>query len=100
MDSTSMKLISEGKTKIYLRNFTTSKKGPTSKEKHAFYNPSMELNRDLSICVLQWLINKSKIFILENVFIILDIKTEIMSSIIDKYIRDEILNSNICQLKT
>ena len=63
-----MKLICEGKTKIYLKNYIKLKKGPAPKEKNTFYNPSMELNRDLSICVLQWLINKSnkKIEILDG----------------------------------
>lgn len=52
--------ITEGKTEILVFKNKESKKGPGSKDNVPFYNPSMELNRDLSILVCQWLINNSK----------------------------------------
>ncbi len=52
--------ITEGNTKILVYKNKESKKGPGSKDKVPFYNPSMELNRDLSIIFGQWLINNSK----------------------------------------
>jgi tRNA (guanine26-N2/guanine27-N2)-dimethyltransferase len=52
--------IVEGKTKILIFKSKNSKKGPGSKDELPFYNPSMELNRDLSILVCQWLINNYK----------------------------------------
>jgi tRNA (guanine26-N2/guanine27-N2)-dimethyltransferase len=52
--------ITEGNTNILVYKNKESKKGPGSKDKVPFYNPSMELNRDLSIIVAQWLINNSK----------------------------------------
>ena len=55
-----VELITEGKTDVFVFKNKDSKKGPGSKDKVPFYNPSMELNRDLSILVCQWLINNSK----------------------------------------
>lgn len=52
--------ITEGTTNVLVFKNKESKKGPGSKDKVPFYNPSMELNRDLSILVCQWLINNSK----------------------------------------
>jgi tRNA (guanine26-N2/guanine27-N2)-dimethyltransferase len=52
--------ITEGKTNIFVFKRKKSKKGPGSKDNLPFYNPSMELNRDLSILVCQWLVNKRK----------------------------------------
>jgi tRNA (guanine26-N2/guanine27-N2)-dimethyltransferase len=55
------KTVTEGTTKVKVFKNKDSKKGPGSKEKIPFYNPSMELNRDLSILVCQWLIdNRNK----------------------------------------
>lgn len=51
--------ITEGKTEVLVFKSKESKRGPGSKDKMPFYNPSMELNRDLSILVCQWLVNKS-----------------------------------------
>jgi len=51
--------INEGKTDVLVFKNKESKKGPGSKDKVPFYNPSMELNRDLSVLVCQWLINNS-----------------------------------------
>jgi len=52
--------INEGKTNILVYQANKSKKGPGAKEGHPFYNPSMELNRDLSVLVCQWFVNNSK----------------------------------------
>jgi tRNA (guanine26-N2/guanine27-N2)-dimethyltransferase len=68
MNKNPKKSIIEGETQFYIDNYNKTQKGPSSKGKNAFYNQSMELNRDLSICVLQWFINKSnkKIQILDG----------------------------------
>jgi len=52
--------ITEGKTDILVYKNKESAKGPGSKGKLPFYNPSMELNRDISVLVCQWLINNNK----------------------------------------
>lgn len=54
------KTITEGTTNVLVSTKKISCKGPGSKDKLPFYNPSMELNRDLSIVVCQWLVNNSK----------------------------------------
>ena len=51
--------ITEGETDVLVFKIKESKKGPGSKDKVPFYNPTMELNRDLSILVCQRLINNS-----------------------------------------
>ncbi|MEF8879648.1 MAG: tRNA (guanine(10)-N(2))-dimethyltransferase [Candidatus Thermoplasmatota archaeon] len=50
---------SEGDTKFLSYSDNHSDRGPASKTEHPFYNPAMELNRDLSILVCQWIINNS-----------------------------------------
>jgi tRNA (guanine26-N2/guanine27-N2)-dimethyltransferase len=50
-------IIKEGTTKVFVFKKKASEKGPATKDKDPFYNPSMEQNRDLSIVVNQWLIN-------------------------------------------
>lgn len=52
--------ITEGCSKVLVFKKKTSERGPSSKGKEPFYNPAMELNRDLSILVCQWLLNSSK----------------------------------------
>jgi tRNA (guanine26-N2/guanine27-N2)-dimethyltransferase len=52
--------ITEGKTSVLVLKKKVSKKGPGSKEKGPFYNPAMEMNRDLSVLLTQWLVNCSK----------------------------------------
>jgi tRNA (guanine26-N2/guanine27-N2)-dimethyltransferase len=52
--------VTEGTTSVLVFKNKESKKGPGSKYKLPFYNPSMELNRDISVLVCQCLINKSK----------------------------------------
>lgn len=54
-----LSVVSEGKTSFYVYNSNISKKGPGSKNKDVFYNSAMELNRDLSILVCQWLVNQN-----------------------------------------
>jgi len=53
-------LIKEGTTEVLVSTTKTSGKGPGVKEGGSFYNPSMELNRDLSILVMQWFLNQAK----------------------------------------
>jgi len=52
--------IKEGTTTVFVFQQKNSSKGPGTKEHAPFYNPAMELNRDLSILVNQWLVNTSK----------------------------------------
>lgn len=54
-----IKHIIEGETDFLVFKKKHSVKGPRAKDKLPFYNPAMELNRDLSILVCQWLINNS-----------------------------------------
>ena len=60
MTKSIMKLITEGKTELFVYAKKTSQKGPGTKGKLPFYNPAMELNRDLSVLICQWLVNNSK----------------------------------------
>jgi tRNA (guanine26-N2/guanine27-N2)-dimethyltransferase len=53
-------LVKEGTTELLVFKKKTSGKGPSTKDHEPFYNPSMELNRDLSILVNQWLLNTSE----------------------------------------
>jgi tRNA (guanine26-N2/guanine27-N2)-dimethyltransferase len=57
---TSLDLIKEGTTELFVTTPKTSGKGPSAKEHEPFYNPSMELNRDLSILVNQWFLNHAE----------------------------------------
>ncbi|MBN2602781.1 MAG: tRNA (guanine(10)-N(2))-dimethyltransferase [Candidatus Thermoplasmatota archaeon] len=50
-------VVREGDTKILVFKDKVSEKGPGSKHSLPFYNPSMELNRDLSVLIVQWLAN-------------------------------------------
>ena len=60
MKPENVEFITEGKTKVLVFKKKVSRKGPGSKEKMPFYNPSMELNRDFSVILGQWLVNNSK----------------------------------------
>lgn len=53
-------IISEGLSEILVYKIKKADKGPASKENFPFYNPSMQLNRDISIIVTQWLVNNSE----------------------------------------
>ncbi|MDG6228337.1 MAG: tRNA (guanine(10)-N(2))-dimethyltransferase [Candidatus Thermoplasmatota archaeon] len=52
--------IREGITTIFVYDQQISKKGPGVRNRLPFYNPAMELNRDLSIAVAQWFLIKKK----------------------------------------
>jgi len=56
-DFSKPQIIEEGDTKIFVFNHKISEKGPGTKHSLPFYNSSMELNRDLSVLVVQWLVN-------------------------------------------
>ena len=60
INKSDFKIVTEGSTDVLVSTKKISCKGPGSKDKLPFYNPSMELNRDLSIVVCQWLVNNSK----------------------------------------
>ncbi len=55
-----MSQIIEGTTTVFVYKQHNSTKGPGIKHTHPFYNPAMELNRDCSIAVAQWLINSKE----------------------------------------
>ncbi len=60
MDNTqNVECITEGETEILVFKNKLTRKGPGLKDKVPFYNPTMEINRDLSILVNQWIINNS-----------------------------------------
>lgn len=52
-------LIKEGTTEFFVYTKKTSVKGPSVRDNAPFYNPAMELNRDVSVLVYQWLVKKS-----------------------------------------
>ncbi|HEC81109.1 MAG TPA: tRNA (guanine(10)-N(2))-dimethyltransferase [Thermoplasmatales archaeon] len=54
---TLLKKIKEGKTFLLVPEYK-NKKGPGEK-KAGFYNPAMKMNRDVSILIVQWLVNAS-----------------------------------------
>jgi tRNA (guanine26-N2/guanine27-N2)-dimethyltransferase len=51
--------ITEGSTEVFVPEQKNKEKGPGKKHGLPFYNPAMELNRDLSIAVVQWLLSTS-----------------------------------------
>lgn len=53
-------LVTEGATEVFVSQTTQARKGPSIRSQSPFYNPSMELNRDLSILVNQWFINQRR----------------------------------------
>ena len=60
MNKTSnIKQITEGATDFFVFKNKTSVKGPGFKDKLPFYNSAMELNRDLSVLICQWLVDNS-----------------------------------------
>ncbi len=52
-------LIKEGTTELLVYKKKESSKGPSARGQMPFYNPSMELNRDVSLLVNQWFLNTS-----------------------------------------
>lgn len=57
MTQDKMSQITEGTTTVFVYDKDVTLKGPGSKHGLPFYNPAMELNRDCSIAVGQWLID-------------------------------------------
>ena len=51
--------ITEGTTSLFVYGKKESSKGPAEKKSLPFYNPAMQLNRDLSIALLQWFVNRT-----------------------------------------
>ena len=58
MNSSKTTLIKEGSTQVFVFPSKKTNKGPGAKQPQPFYNPAMELNRDLSIVVSQWYVDK------------------------------------------
>lgn len=52
--------ITEGSTDVFVFKNKDTQKGPGSKEKMPFFNPTMQLNRDFSIILCQWLVDNCK----------------------------------------
>jgi tRNA (guanine26-N2/guanine27-N2)-dimethyltransferase len=52
--------IKEGSTEVFVFKNKMGSKGPGSKEGVPFYNPTMELNRDLSVVFCQWFADNCK----------------------------------------
>jgi len=52
--------ITEGSTVFFAPEQQNKDKGPGKKQGLPFYNPAMELNRDVSIAVVQWLLSTGK----------------------------------------
>lgn len=50
----------EGNTSFFVFNSKNKEKGPGKKSNVPFYNPAMELNRDLSVVLCQWFINNKE----------------------------------------
>ncbi|HUT00156.1 MAG TPA: tRNA (guanine(10)-N(2))-dimethyltransferase [Candidatus Thermoplasmatota archaeon] len=59
MNDKPLDIVKEGTTELFVYKKKTSAKGPSARDQMPFYNPSMELNRDVSILVNQWLLNVS-----------------------------------------
>jgi len=52
--------IQEGKTKVFVYLQKDTKTGPAAKIGIPFYNQTMEINRDSSLLIGQWLLNTSE----------------------------------------
>ena len=63
-----LKKISEGNTNVLVYKNKSISKGPGSKQGFPFYNPNMQLNRDISILICQHFldISKNKIIFLDG----------------------------------
>ena len=59
MTNASADLVKEGTTELFVYTNKTAVKGPSIRENAPFYNPAMELNRDVSVLVNQWFLNVS-----------------------------------------
>lgn len=60
--------IIEGSTEVFVYKNKEKQKGPGVKQGFPFYNSAMELNRDLSVLVCQWLVDNcdKKLFLLDG----------------------------------
>jgi len=56
MTERELQSITEGTTSLLIYPHHDRQRGPAKKEQVPFYNPAMELNRDLSIVLIQWLV--------------------------------------------
>jgi len=56
-DESLLHTIVEGSTTLDVYAINTRTKGPGTKQQLPFYNPSMILNRDISLLIVQWLID-------------------------------------------
>ena len=50
----------EGTTEVFVFPHKGSQKGPGARQKEPFYNPAMELNRDLSVLMNQWFVTQMR----------------------------------------
>jgi tRNA (guanine26-N2/guanine27-N2)-dimethyltransferase len=55
-----VKTVKEGTTEVLVNTRSGPGRGPGTRQGGLFYNPAMELNRDLSVLVMQWLLNHAK----------------------------------------
>jgi tRNA (guanine26-N2/guanine27-N2)-dimethyltransferase len=60
MTDTPADVIKEGTTELFVFKKRDSSKGPSIRSHTPFYNPAMQLNRDVSILVNQWFLNREK----------------------------------------
>ncbi len=60
MTDTPADIIKEGTTELFVHKKKNSLKGPSIRGHDPFYNPAMELNRDISVLVNQWFLNREK----------------------------------------
>ena len=56
----SAELVREGSTEVFVLQQKRSRKGPGARLGEPFYNPAMELSRDLSVLVNQWFVRTRK----------------------------------------
>ncbi|MFH1101514.1 MAG: tRNA (guanine(10)-N(2))-dimethyltransferase [Methanobacteriota archaeon] len=53
-------VVREGTTEVFVLKEKQTRKGPGTRHGEPFYNPAMEMSRDLSVLVYQWFIQGSK----------------------------------------
>ena len=59
MTESAFTTINEGTTSLFVYGKKQNSKGPGKKHSLPFYNPAMQLNRDISIALLQWYVNQT-----------------------------------------
>jgi tRNA (guanine26-N2/guanine27-N2)-dimethyltransferase len=60
MTNGSADIVAEGTTELFVYTNKIGIKGPSIKQNTPFYNPAMELNRDVSVLVNQWFLTTSQ----------------------------------------